>query len=193
MSLSIPFPRIRRRSVWDLCALNNAVLKGQEGDVERVNAVASCIWRGWGPSVPRLKEAAVNFQVSSNNEMHTVNVKQHPLTNNPPQLGNNEWLSLRPPTNSFQQRNQQAAELFVGRTSSSRYIPMNITQSRHNMYSLIYVEFGEVFWINQVTLQEGINFTDSCDQFIHPYENSAGLYCSLNIVLFDQPSSEDGG
>lgn len=44
----------------------------------------------------RLREAAVNFQVSSNNEMHTVNVKQHPSTGNPPQLGNNEWLSLRP-------------------------------------------------------------------------------------------------
>lgn len=44
----------------------------------------------------RLREAAVNFQVSSNNEMHTVNVKQHPLTSNPPPLGNNEWLSLRP-------------------------------------------------------------------------------------------------
>lgn len=43
-----------------------------------------------------LREAAVNFQVSSNNEMRTVNVKQHPATSNPPQLGNNERLSLRP-------------------------------------------------------------------------------------------------
>lgn len=42
------------------------------------------------------REAAVNFQVSSNNEMRTVNVKQHPATSNPPQLGNNERLSLRP-------------------------------------------------------------------------------------------------
>lgn len=46
MSLSIPFPSIQWRSVWDLYALNNAVLKGQEGDEERVNALASCIWRG---------------------------------------------------------------------------------------------------------------------------------------------------
>ncbi len=38
MSLSIPFSSIQWRSVWDLCALNNAVLKGQEGDEERVNA-----------------------------------------------------------------------------------------------------------------------------------------------------------
>lgn len=44
MSLSIPFPSIQWRSVWDLCALNNAVLKGQEGDEERVNALASCTW-----------------------------------------------------------------------------------------------------------------------------------------------------
>lgn len=41
MSLSIPAPRIQQRSVWDLCALNNAVLKGQEGDEERVNALVS--------------------------------------------------------------------------------------------------------------------------------------------------------
>lgn len=96
MSLSIPFPSIQWRSVWDLCALNNAVLKGQEGDEERVNALASCTWGVGGVSELRLQEAAVNFQVSSNNEMHTVNVKQHPSTSNPPQLGNNEWLSLRP-------------------------------------------------------------------------------------------------
>lgn len=44
MSLSIPFPSIQWRSVWDLCVLNNAVLKGQEGDEERVNALASCTW-----------------------------------------------------------------------------------------------------------------------------------------------------
>lgn len=42
------------------------------------------------------REAAVNFQVSSNNEMRMVNVKQHPATSNPPQLRNNERLSLRP-------------------------------------------------------------------------------------------------
>lgn len=70
----------------------------------------------------RLREAAVNFQVSTNNEMHTVNVKQHQLKSNPPLLGNNEWLSLRPPTNSFLQRNQQAVELFVGTTCGSCYI-----------------------------------------------------------------------
>ena len=90
-SLSIPFPSIQWRSVWDLCALNNAVLKGQEGDEERVNALLHM-----GGLELGLREAAVNFQVSSNNEMHTVNVKQHPSTSNPPQLGNNEWLSLRP-------------------------------------------------------------------------------------------------
>lgn len=45
---------------------------------------------------PERRGAAVNFQVSSNNEMRTVNVKQHPATSNPPQLGNNERLSLRP-------------------------------------------------------------------------------------------------
>lgn len=94
MSLSIPFSSIQWQSVWDLCALNNAVLKGQEGDEERVNALASCALGG--RLKLRLREAAVNFQVSSNNEMHTVNVKQHPSTSNPPQLGNNEWLSLRP-------------------------------------------------------------------------------------------------
>lgn len=42
MSLSIPYPSIQWRSVWDLCALNNAVLKGQERDEGRVNALASC-------------------------------------------------------------------------------------------------------------------------------------------------------
>lgn len=42
MSLSIPFPRIQWRSVWDPCALNNAVPKGQEGDEARVSALASC-------------------------------------------------------------------------------------------------------------------------------------------------------
>lgn len=41
MSLSIPFPSIQWRSVRDLCALNNAVLKGQEGDEERVSALVS--------------------------------------------------------------------------------------------------------------------------------------------------------
>lgn len=41
------FPGIQQRSVWDLCALNNAVLKGQEGDEERVNALVSPAWR-WG-------------------------------------------------------------------------------------------------------------------------------------------------
>lgn len=46
MSLSIPFPSIQWRAVWDLCALNNAVLKGQEGDEERVNALVSCTWGG---------------------------------------------------------------------------------------------------------------------------------------------------
>lgn len=46
MSLSIPFPSIQWWSVWDLCALNNAVLKGQEGDEERVNALASCTHEG---------------------------------------------------------------------------------------------------------------------------------------------------
>lgn len=48
MSLSIPFPSIQCRSVWDLCALNNAVLKGQEGDDERVNALVSCTLGGGG-------------------------------------------------------------------------------------------------------------------------------------------------
>lgn len=46
MSLSIPFPSIQRRSLRDLCALNNAVLKGQEGDEERVNALVSRARRG---------------------------------------------------------------------------------------------------------------------------------------------------
>lgn len=46
MSLSIPFPSIQWRSVWDLCALNNAVLKGQEGGEERVNALAGRTWGG---------------------------------------------------------------------------------------------------------------------------------------------------
>lgn len=48
MSLSIPFPSIQWRSVRDLCALNNAVLKGQEGDEERVNALVSRARRGGG-------------------------------------------------------------------------------------------------------------------------------------------------
>lgn len=47
MSLSIPFPSIQWWSVWDLRALNNAVLKGHEGDEERVNALVSCTWGGW--------------------------------------------------------------------------------------------------------------------------------------------------
>lgn len=95
-SLSIPFPCIQRRSVWDLCALNNAVLKGQEGDRERVNALARRRrwWGGRGGVWSR--EGDVNFQVSSNNEMHTVNVKQQQSTSNPPQQGNNGWISLRP-------------------------------------------------------------------------------------------------
>lgn len=49
MSLSIPFPSIQWRSVWDSCALNNAVLKGQEGDEEGVNALASCTQGGLEP------------------------------------------------------------------------------------------------------------------------------------------------
>lgn len=51
MSLSIPFPSIQWRSVWDLCALNNAVLKGQERDGERVSPLTSCTW-GVGAEAP---------------------------------------------------------------------------------------------------------------------------------------------
>ena len=46
------------------------------------------------------KKVPVNFQVSSNNEMHTVNVKQQHSAGNPPQLGNNGWLSCKNLTNS---------------------------------------------------------------------------------------------
>ena len=54
MSLSIPFPSIQWRSVWDSCALNNAVLKGQEGDEEGVNALASCTREGWSRGSEKL-------------------------------------------------------------------------------------------------------------------------------------------
>lgn len=59
MSLSIPSPRIQQRPVWDLCALNNAVLKGQKGDEERVNALVSRAQRwgwwqqGWSPGTEK--------------------------------------------------------------------------------------------------------------------------------------------
>jgi len=53
MSLSIPFPSIQWQSVWDLCALNNAVLKGQEGDEERVNALVS--FTCWGGGMVELE------------------------------------------------------------------------------------------------------------------------------------------
>lgn len=95
----------------------------------------------------RLREAGVNFQVSSNNEMHTVNVKQHPLTSNPPQLGNNEWLSLRPPTKSFQQKTQQAVELFVGTTCRSCYISVYITNITVQRAVLDIRRVGKVFCI----------------------------------------------
>lgn len=79
-----------------MLVLNNAALKGQGGDAGRVDAVAH---RG-ALCTEAPEKAPVNFQVSSNNEMHTVNVKQRQSRSNLPQLGNNGWLSVKNPTNS---------------------------------------------------------------------------------------------
>lgn len=116
-SLSIPYPSIQWQSVWDLCALNNAVLKGQKGrEGQCFGAVHIVVVVVGGVLELRLWEAAVNFQVSSNNEMHTVNVKQHPSTCNPAQLGNNEWLSLRPHPTLWNGENRPAVGLVLDTT-----------------------------------------------------------------------------
>lgn len=67
--------------------LNNAEPKGHGETQGGVDArIVQC-----SPGTP----ATVNFQVNSNNEMHTVNVKHRQSRSNLPLLGNNGCLSLR--------------------------------------------------------------------------------------------------